>query len=243
MAINMGNDSNNVSDCEVGEILLYDTAFGPTDTAKVESYLANKYSLTSNLFQQFSNVPQQLLTNTVSSLSHIPDLKFWYDPTQIPTVNHPYSFSSPGTNLSSIPGLDCWFDASGISNFSTFGSSIAIWYDKGSNGRNLVQSTIGFLPTYVSSPSVAVNFNGANSQFLNFSTVPGVVFSDYSIFMVEQVQTTAVSMMLGGSCNSNFMNLYMGYNFYDVTSVGRFYQTRAGIWGTEISMNLSLIHI
>ena len=237
MAINTCNDTTNVSDCEVGEILLYDRAFVPSETSQVETYLANKYSLTSNLFQQFSNVPQPLLTNTVSSLTNIPDLKFWYDPTQIPIVNHPYSFSSPGINLSSITGLDCWFDASGVSNFSTFGSSIAVWYDKGSNYRHLLQSTIGNQPTFISSPTNAVNFN-ANTQFLTFSTIPGVVYSDYSIFMIEQVQSgAAYNMILGGMCNSNYMNLYMGYSNY-VNTGYTFYQAQAGIQATSLAMNV-----
>jgi hypothetical protein len=232
MAINTGNDSNNPSDCEVGEILLYDTAFGPKDTAKVETYLANKYNLTSNLYQQNCNVPQPLLTNTISSLT-VPNLKFWYDPTQIPIVNHPYSFSSPGINISSIAGLDCWFDASGVSNFSTFGSSIAVWFDKGSKGRNLIQSVNSNQPTYISSPSIAVNFNG-NSKFMTFSTIPAVVYSDFTIFLIEQVQGAYQNnMILGGSCNSNYQNLFMGYTNNSIN-----FQTNAGINATSIAMNV-----
>jgi len=216
MAINTGNDNNNVSDCEVGEILLYNKVLGPNERSKVESYLANKYNLTSNLYQPNTIVPEIQLVNRISSLSNIPDLKYWYDPTQIPIISHPYSFSSPGTNLSSIKGLDCWFDASGVSNFSTFGSSIAIWYDKGPNRRDLTQSTIGKQPTLISSTSNLVKFDG-QTQFLNFSTTPGVVGSDYSIFIIEQVQSNAsdrvfMNMMLGGTnTQRNYRNLYLGY--------------------------------
>ena len=66
MGINMP-DSNSRSDCEVGEILLYDRFLGSNERNQVETYLANKYLMTSNLSQPFSNVPQARMTNVISA--------------------------------------------------------------------------------------------------------------------------------------------------------------------------------
>jgi hypothetical protein len=221
MAIN--TDSNNSSDCEVGEILVYDRCLGLTERNQVETYLANKYSMTSNLLQPFSNVPQALMTNVISSISTIPDLKFWYDPSQVPFVRHPYNFSSPGVNPSTFPGLDCWYDASGASNFNLVASSISIWYDKSSNARHLTQATAASYPKYFSSIN-AVNLN--NNQFMYFSKTPAIVNSAFTIFVVEQRQSniannaTNYMSFLGGSnsntpnCNFNvgYVNNYQSYN-------------------------------
>lgn len=56
MGINYGalfgagvNDSNALSDCEVGEILVYDKPLSSNECQRVETYLAQKYNLTSNL--------------------------------------------------------------------------------------------------------------------------------------------------------------------------------------------------
>ena len=220
MAFNTGNDTGNVSDCEVGEILLYDRALGFDEKSQVETYLANKYNMISNLYNIDVNTPLSTLTNVISSLSTIPDLKFWYDPTQVPITRHPYNFIKPTINPSSFAGLDCWFDASGDSNFSTFGSSISIWYDKGSNYRNLTQTILTRFPTYNSSTNTV---NLSNNQYMYFSTSPAIVNTDFTIFVVEQRQsnidnnTGNFACFLGGS-NSNIQgsninsNFFMGYS-------------------------------
>ena len=96
MAINTP-DTTNVSDCEVGEILVYDRCLGQVERNQVETYLATKYSMTSNLQTQAINYPLSVNAAPAagpSTLSSITNLKFWFDPGQLPLLQHPYKTSS-----------------------------------------------------------------------------------------------------------------------------------------------------
>ena len=207
-------DTTNVSDCEVGEILVYDRFLVDAERNKVEAYLANKYSMTSNLQTQAINYPLSVNAAPVaapSTLSSITNLKFWFDPGQLPLLQHPYKTSSIiGISPSTISSLECWFDGSGAHNFTLSVSNVSRWIDKTGKGRDLVQGTLGNQPIFSTNRGEVV-FNGG--QFMTFSITPAITNSDYTIFVVEKRQAASVpNYFIGGSNTTSFTQLYMGYN-------------------------------
>jgi hypothetical protein len=212
MAIN--NDSNNSSDCEVGEILVYDRCLNTVERNQVENYLATKYSMTSNLITQSINYPLSVNAAPAagpSTLSTITNLKFWFDPGQLPILEHPYKTSSIiGISPSTISSLECWFDASGANNFTLSSSNVSRWIDRTGRGRDLIQATTGNQPIF-STNTREVIFSG--SQFMTFSNIPLITNSDYTIFVVEKRQSNTIpNYFIGGSNTGTFTQLYMGYN-------------------------------
>jgi len=142
LGINYGanSTSNNAnSDCEVGEILIYDRNLTSAECTRVEQYLANKYGLSTTYVQMSTpNYASSIVVN-ISSLSSLTGLKLWFDPSQMTYLEHPYRFSTVGSNFSpsSISSLETWYDASVSTSISSFGSTIAFWQDIGFYGRHL----------------------------------------------------------------------------------------------------------
>ena len=207
-------DTTNVSDCEVGEMIVYDRCLLDSERNKVETYLANKYAMTSNLQTQSINYPLSVNAAPAaapSTLSSITNLKFWFDPGQLPLLQHPYKTSSIiGISPSTISSLDCWFDGSGANNFTLSVSNVSRWIDKTGRGRDLVQATAGNQPIFSTNTGEVV-FSGA--QFMTFSITPAITNSDYTIFVLEKRQSNTVpNYFIGGSNTTSYTQLYMGYN-------------------------------
>jgi hypothetical protein len=213
LGINTGSvDTNPVtrSGCEIAEIIVYDQTLSTEETFTIETYLANKYNLQSNLLAPNPN-SNFFAPSTISTLSDIPNLKFWFDPTQVVPVppHRYYTQPSPLTSPSTISNCICWYDASGAENFTLTASSIGQWNDKSGLNNHLVQATQSNRPNYVNNNTVF--FNGG-SRFLTFTTIPQVIRTDYTIFVVEQRQTSNQTFMMGGATSATNQNLFIGYD-------------------------------
>jgi hypothetical protein len=210
LAINTGTvDFTQVSDCQVGEIIVYDRNLREDECQRVESYLAQKYNLQASMLAP-SPIAPILIPSTPSTLAHIPDLKYWFDSSQLSSIMHPYQVSSViGFSPSSITFMEGWFDASGVENFSLVGSTIQTWFDKSPKQNPLVQATASNRPDYFAN-SRNVIFNGA-SRFMTFSTIPMVIGTDYTVFCVEKRQTNGELYWLGGNGGATNQNLHVGY--------------------------------
>jgi hypothetical protein len=89
IGVNFGTDSNQSSDCEVAEVMVFDNVLSIGETSNVESYLTNKYGLVTNYQNLQTPFPVQLpfYQSTISSLSSVSNLKYWFDPNQV-TSSH-----------------------------------------------------------------------------------------------------------------------------------------------------------
>ena len=127
------------------EVLIYNKYLSATERVQVESYLAYKWNLQTNLptTHPYSRTPY----NTYYGLT-------------IPYVNLTNNLSR---FPSEIPGLNLWLDASDSSTVITNGNAVTRWNDKSGSNNSATQVTSLNQPTY---SNTFINFNGTNS-FLN----------------------------------------------------------------------------
>jgi len=127
------------------EVLIYNKYLSGTERQQVESYLAYKWNLQTNLptTHPYSRTPYNV-----------------YYGLTIPYVNLTNNLSR---FPSEIPGLNLWLDAADSSTLTLSGNSVTQWNDKSGSNNSATQVTSLNRPTY---SNTFVNFNGTNS-FLN----------------------------------------------------------------------------
>jgi len=102
--INTGGSPNETSDAQIAEFILYKTCLGDDDVSKIESYLATKWGL---LSQMDPNVPGS--TNTAAS-----------------NVGGTNATAPSSTSNFPVTNLKVWADASVIPN-ATDGAKVSVW--------------------------------------------------------------------------------------------------------------------
>lgn len=141
----MGGNWNNLSTAgqtqNMYEVIFYNTALGTTQRQTVESYLAQKWGLTSSL-----PVSHPGLTTLVYGTT---------------TVNAPTTTTTTTTFLpTSIAGCQLWFDASDTTTLTLSGSTITQWRDKVINLQLSVGSGTNTLTQNAFGNMQAISFNG-----------------------------------------------------------------------------------
>ena len=178
--IGVSNPTNTGSHSfDMGEGIVYNSILSDSQRQQVESYLAQKWGLTSNLPAGHLN-----LTFPAGTPSFTQNV---FGQIQRSVISLSLAPVSTYTPLSAFPLL--WLDASVSSSF-TFASAnnISIWADRSGNGNNATQATAGLQPTYTTN---TVNLNGSQWFAVNLDFIAG---HDFSAFVVLN--------------NTNYVNIY-----------------------------------
>ena len=150
------------------EIIFYNNVLTTTQQQTVESYLAQKWSLTSSLptghpglttavYQYLATVPAPI--TTTRTIVYLP---------------------------TSIAGCQLWLDAADATSITQSGGTVSQWNDKSGNGYNFTQATTSNQPTFVSSGTNGLSllrFNGTN-QYLGGGTTLNIGTNDIAVFAV-----------------------------------------------------------
>ena len=173
---NLGADlGGNYANMYVNEVIMYSNVLSITQRQQVESYLAWKWGLQTNLpttHPYYNNA-------TFASL---------------PPITRTTAVLNAGFTPTSLSGLALWLDAADAATVLTSNSSVTQWNDKSGNGRNMSNATlsntptynrIGFnnLPTISFSPTI---FNFLQNTSFNFNSVPSVTL----FIIVQRVSNT-----------------------------------------------------
>jgi hypothetical protein len=152
----------------IGEVLLFNRTLRQSELQQVESYLAWKWNLQSNLpsthpysrtpyvaYNQYVNLNQQLANTTTMFPNQVSNLALWLDAADSATITH-------------------------------VGGAISQWRDKSGNGYNATGFSSPLYVNNVINNLSVVRFNGTSSYF----SIPGnqldLTTEDFAIFAVIQ---------------------------------------------------------
>ena len=176
----------------INEIIIYNTVLGLSDRQKIESYLAQKWGLTSSLP---AGHPGK--TTTIYNAQY-------RKPNIMGTLPY-YATFSPRN----IPGCSLWLDAADSSTI-TIQTGVSQWNDKSGQGRHVTQSTTSLQPVY-SSASNALVFN--SNAWLGIPNALAAITPTYTIFVVDKRASASVHFFIGMHTNTGAnVALILGYN-------------------------------
>lgn len=189
------------------EVLIYNRFLSDLDRQKVESYLAQKWAMTSNLD------PNHLVVSLGT-----------------PLYTGVYKITERTFDLRSVGRCALWLDASDVNGNSTTledQTSLTQWIDKSGNNRSTtVSGTITYNAAFRNG-NATLSFSHDNSSSVSSSIASAVGNDDYALIAVWKltVATTVVVLDLGPNANSPSGAL--GYN---VTGTYNFFE-----WGVQDS--------
>jgi hypothetical protein len=193
--LRIGRQVGNFLNCSIGEILFFNRDLSLSERQLVESYLANKWFLESQLptihphFTLPAGAPP-LVPAIVRRLQNTIQLDF-------PAIAR----NSSSFNPRALPQLSLWLDAAdpfGTGVLPTTGTSLANWFNKAIGGENIaaVRNNAVFTrnnPTLFTNTFPAVILN--NNNYFNAGN--GIINSaSYSMFMVVR-SLTGSGLFLG----------------------------------------------
>jgi hypothetical protein len=171
----------------IGEIVVFNSQLGTTDRQNIESYLAQKWGLTSSLPAGHPGI-----TSTV-----------YKSPIPIPLVPVAYTAITYAFSPLQISGCSLWLDGAdpaGTGVAPALNASISSWVDKSINGNNATNQGGAGTVTYTTAGLV---FNGSGYFY-----VPGlagnIVNKAFVIFIVETLNTTNGTMLIGDDAQTNY---------------------------------------
>jgi hypothetical protein len=188
--VNLGIGANGASGYDAGgtyyiyEILIYNTYLSDTDRQNIESYLAQKWSMTGNLD------PSHIVVSLGTSKS------YGY-----------HAITESVFNPRTAGPCALWLDASDVNgNGTTLADQTAItkWVDKSGNNRSTTLSgTIKYNAAYLNG-NATLSFSPANSSSVSSSIASALGNGDYALVAVWKitVSTTAVVLAVGPNANS-----------------------------------------
>lgn len=196
------------------ELIVFNSFLGTTQRQTIESYLAQKWSLTSSL-----PVGHPGLTTTVYGTIAAP-------------ITTTYTLSP-----TSITGCSLWLDAADASTLTLSGSTVTQWRDKSVNACSVYSS--GGTPTYTKTAALSqgcVSFNGT-TDYLTFSTF--LLSQPYTIFVIatlNSLSTVGNYAFIVQSDDSGYPSNGFGASFFYYASSGTSYlMPWAGITGATTS--------
>jgi hypothetical protein len=176
------------------EILIYNTYLSDTDRQNIESYLAQKWSMTANLD------PSHIVVSLGTSQS------YGY-----------HAITESVFNPKTAGPCALWLDASDVNgNGTTLADQTTItkWIDKSGNNRSTTLSgTITYNAAYLNGNGT-LSFSPANSSSVSSSIAAALGSADYALVAVWKitVSTTAVVMSVGPNANSPSVGLGTNLN-------------------------------
>jgi hypothetical protein len=176
---------------DLAEVIIFSTALSTPNRQTIESYLAQKWGITSSLPVGHPGLTTSVYIQTVALA--VPRQK-------IRTIPRAGAF----TNFlpTSITGCALWFDAADATTFTLNGSTVASWRDKSSNGYSVGQATTSNQPTY------ATNIlNGLPGIQLSLSTYLYQVGSSMPAFASASAITVFMVAKNGSTYSSAAWNL------------------------------------
>jgi hypothetical protein len=171
---------NIVATASVYEAITYNTILTTTQRQQVESYLAQKWSLTSNLPSGHPGLTTSVYQNTVT----LPKQKLSNIPRTITTS----STFSP----TSIAGCVLWLDASDSTKITMSGSNVTQIVDKSSNAYTFT-GTAGSYPTRTTTLNGLPVISSAAGQYLQTTSFNQNFLTATSFFVIRGTQDLTVS--------------------------------------------------
>ena len=166
--INGRGGANSVSyNAYLGELIIFNTALSATNRQTIESYLAQKWGMTSSLPVGHPGITTPVYTITAA----LPRQKIYMIPKTVFTSFLP----------TSITGCSLWLDAADLTSLTVSGGAVSQWNDKSGNANNATQSTSGNQPT-----SGSITQNGLNVLNLTSKTMtyPTISLTTMTVFCV-----------------------------------------------------------
>lgn len=150
----------------IHEIIFYNATLTTTQQQTIESYLAQKWGLTSSLAAGHPGLTTTVYTITVAvpkqKISSIPKTIFV---SFLPT---------------SIAGCVMWLDAADLTSMTLSGANVSQWTDKSGSGNSVVQASLG------SQPTTGTTLNGLNTLYFTGKTMTytGITVSAQTVFCI-----------------------------------------------------------
>ena len=215
---------------DIGEIIWFNTAITLTQVQQVESYLAQKWGLTSSLAAGHPG-----LTTTVYRSDYIKNSVI------VRNVVKPIPYFTTFSPRQ-ISGLGLWLDAADSSTV-TGTSPITAWTDKSGAGRTV---TITSGPTYGTTSQAGNRTMSFNNNTITTSIASAVGTGDFTLVAVwyQSAAGTNTVLSLGTVASSSQSLGFSGnkYNFYQFGDVNESaYSTATPSWVVQIGTRIGSV--
>ena len=222
--------NGNLTDGKIQEIIIYPYAISTTEFQQVESYLAQKWGITSSL-----PVGHPGLTTTVYRPDYIKNSVI------VRNVTKPIPYFSQFSPRQ-ISGLGLWLDAADSSTVSGT-SPITAWTDKSGAGRTV---TITSGPTYGTTSRGGNRTMSFNNNTITTSIASAVGTGDFTLVAVwyQSAAGTNTVLSLGTVASSSQSLGFSGnkYNFYQFGDVNESaYSTATPSWVIQIGTRIGSV--
>ena len=222
--------NGNLTDGKIQEIVIYPYAISTTEFQQVESYLAQKWGITSSL-----PVGHPGLTTTVYRPDYIKNSVI------VRNVTKPIPYFSQFSPRQ-ISGLGLWLDAADSSTVSGT-SPITAWTDKSGAGRTV---TITSGPTYGTTSRGGNRTMSFNNNTITTSIASAVGTGDFTLVAVwyQSAAGTNTVLSLGTVASSSQSLGFSGnkYNFYQFGDVNESaYSTATPSWVVQIGTRIGSV--
>lgn len=171
----------------IGEIAVFNSQLGTTDRQNIESYLAQKWGLTAGL-----SAGHPGLISTV-----------YKSPIPISLVPVPFTAITYAFAPTQITGCSLWLDGAdpaGTGVVPAIGAAITTWADKSGLGNTATNQGSQGTVTFTAAGLV---FNGYGYFYMP-SLAGNLVNKAFVIFMVETLNTTGGTMLIGDDAQTNY---------------------------------------
>lgn len=171
----------------IGEIAIFNSQLGTTDRQNIESYLAQKWGLTAGLPAGHPG-----LISTV-----------YKSPIPIPLVPVAYTAITYAFAPTQIAGCSLWLDGAdpaGNGVTPANNTSITTWADKSGLGNTATNQGSAGSVTFTAAGLV---FNGSGYFYMP-GLAGNLVNTAFVIFMVETLNTTGGTMLIGDDAQTNY---------------------------------------
>jgi hypothetical protein len=171
---------------QIYEMIIYSTALSTTDRQQVEAYLAKKWALASGISSDHLGATSVAFKNSSSLLTPIPftAITYAFAPTQIAGCSLWLDGADPagnGVTPATNASITTWADKSGLGNTAT---------NQGSAGS-------------VTFTAAGLVFNGSGYFYMP-GLAGNLVNTAFVIFMVETLNTTGGTMLIGDDAQTNY---------------------------------------
>ena len=186
------SDSSEVYNGYICEIVYYNQKVSDTQRQQVETYLAQKWGLTSSLPTGHPGLTSIVYINLQTTF----------------TKNQYYTAFSP----KQIGACALWLDGAdpaGTGVLPADGASIGTWADKSGLGQTITQATSGNQALY--SSGGGLTFTSGMQYPLNTSVFMNIFSIAFTIFVVEKRAISGTAFFIGNTAGGGGP-LYLGYN-------------------------------
>ena len=153
----------------LGELIIFNTALSATNRQTIESYLAQKWGITSSLPVGHPGLTTSVYIQTVALAAARQKIR---------TIPRAAVF----TNFvpTSIAGCVMWLDAADLTSMTLSGANVSQWTDKSGSGNSVTQASSG------SQPTTGGTLNGLNTLYFTGKTMTytGISVSAQTVFCI-----------------------------------------------------------